>query len=273
MVREPRLLASLAPSDVAVPPVVGLCTDDQINGADFYVTEFVDGHILRDGESAEAIDPVNRSRVGERLIESLAAIHAVDLEATGLADLGKREDYVARQLRTWLRQFNAMTSRSLPLIERVHDALAKKIPTQSESTLIHGDFRLDNCLVTGEGEVAAVLDWEISTLGDPLADLGILLAYWSEPDDIFLPLGEAATIENGFSKRSDLIEKYSVVTGRDTNEIDFFYAFANWRLACILEGVHARYVGGANVEIPDEVEIFPHSVVHLVERAAEIIGA
>ena len=273
MVREHRLLASLAPSDVAVPPVVGLCTDDQINGADFYVTEFVDGHVLRDGESAEAIDPLNRSRVGERLIESLAAIHAVDLEATGLADLGKREDYVARQLRTWLRQFNAMTSRSLPLIERVHDALAKKIPAQSESTLIHGDFRLDNCLVTGEGEVAAVLDWEISTLGDPLADLGILLAYWSEPDDIFLPLGEAATIESGFSKRSDLVEKYSIVTGRDTNEIDFFYAFANWRLACILEGVHARYVGGANVEIPDEVEIFPRSVVHLVERAAEIIGA
>ena len=196
----------------------------------------------------------------------------MDLEATSLADLGKREEYVARQLRTWLRQFNAMTARDLPIIERVHDALAAHIPQQDEATLIHGDFRLDNCLVTEAGEVAAVLDWEISTLGDPLADLGILLAYWSEPSDKFLPLGDAATINDGFSTRTELIDAYRKATGRDTSNMDFFFAFASWRLACILEGVHARYVGGANVEIPEEVEIFPHSVVHLAERAATIMN-
>ena len=273
MVREHRLLSSLANSEVPVPSVVGLCTDAAINGADFYVTDFVEGHVLRDQDSANEVPPAQRPIVGHELVMALAAIHSVDLESTGLADLGKREDYVARQLRTWLRQFNAMTSRDLPIIERVHDALAANIPQQHEATLIHGDFRLDNCLVTGEGEVAAVLDWEISTLGDPLADLGILLAYWSEPNDNFLPLGDAATIHEGFPGRQDLVAEYERVTGRDTSDMDFFFAFSSWRLACILEGVHARYVGGANVEIPEEVEIFPHSVVHLAERAAEILDA
>ena len=272
MVREHRLLSSLNDSDVPVPSVVGLCTDSTVNGADFYVTEFVEGHVLRDQGSASEVDADRRSEVGPELIKALAAIHSVDLEATSLADLGKREDYVARQLRTWLRQFNAMTSRDLPLIERVHDALSAQVPEQREATLIHGDFRLDNCLVSTQGEVAAVLDWEISTLGDPLADLGILLAYWSEPDDTFLPLGDAATVHGGFSSREQLVSEYGRVTGRDTSDMDFFFAFASWRLACILEGVHARYVGGANVEIPDEVEIFPHSVVHLAERAARIMG-
>ena len=272
MVREHRLLSSLNDSDVPVPSVVGLCTDSTVNGADFYVTEFVEGHVLRDQGSASEVDADRRSEVGPELIKALAAIHSVDLDATSLADLGKREDYVARQLRTWLRQFNAMTSRDLPLIERVHDALSAQVPEQREATLIHGDFRLDNCLVSTQGEVAAVLDWEISTLGDPLADLGILLAYWSEPDDTFLPLGDAATVHGGFSSREQLVSEYGRVTGRDTGDMDFFFAFASWRLACILEGVHARYVGGANVEIPDEVEIFPHSVVHLAERAARIMG-
>ncbi len=272
MVREHRLLSSLADSDVPVPTVVGLCTDLDVTGADFYVTDFVDGHILRDPQSAEVVPFAQRRQLGERLIAALVAVHSVDLVSTGLSDLGKREDYVARQLRTWLRQFNAMTSRELPIIERVHSALADNSPEQREGTLIHGDFRLDNCLVTPEGEVAAVLDWEISTLGDPLADLGILLAYWSELTDDFLPLGHTATTEPGFLGRSELIAVYQNQTGRDTGDMEFFFAFASWRLACILEGVHARYVGGANPEIPVEVEVFPDSVVLLAERAAHILG-
>ena len=272
MVREHRLFSSLADSEVPVPSVVGLCTDPEVNGADFYVTDFVDGHILRDPLSAAAVPSAKRQHLGEQLINALVAVHSVDLAATGLSDLGKREDYVARQLRTWLRQFNAMTARKLPIIEQVHDALADNIPEQREATLIHGDFRLDNCLVTPDGEIAAVLDWEISTLGDPLADLGILLAYWSEPTDDFLPLGHAATTDHGFLGRAELVATYQNQTGRDTSDMEFFFAFASWRLACILEGVHARYVGGANPEIPDEVEVFPQSVVYLAERAATILG-
>ena len=272
MVREHRMLSSLAGSAVPVPAVVGLCVDPEVIGADFYVTDFVDGHVLRDKQSAASVPLERRRHLGEQLVGALAAIHSVDLESTGLSNLAKREDYVARQLRTWLRQFNAMTSRDLPIIEQVHDALINCIPEQREGTLIHGDFRLDNCLITEAGEVAAVLDWEISTLGDPLADLGILLAYWSEPSDDFLPLGDAATIDEGFPGRTELIASYQRHTGRDTSDMEFFFAFASWRLACILEGVHARYVGGANPEIPDEVEIFPQSVIGLAKRAADILG-
>ena len=137
MVREHRLFSSLADSEVPVPSVVGLCTDPEVNGADFYVTDFVDGHILRDPLSAAAVPSTKRQHLGEQLINALVAVHSVDLAATGLSDLGKREDYVARQLRTWLRQFNAMTARELPIIERVHDALADNIPEQREATLIH----------------------------------------------------------------------------------------------------------------------------------------
>ncbi|MDG2112722.1 MAG: phosphotransferase family protein [Actinomycetota bacterium] len=272
MGREHRLMSALADSGVPVPGIVGLCTDHSINGADFYVTDFVDGHVLRNPEDAAAIPVDVRPALSQQLVAGLVAIHDVDLDAVGLADLGKREAYVARQLRTWLRQFTAMTSREVPLITEVHDALAARIPEQRGATLVHGDYRLDNCLVTAGGQVAAVLDWEIATLGDPLADLGILLAYWSEPADAFLPLGEAATIAEGFASRDDLVAAYGSMTGRDTSDIDFYFAFANWRLACILEGVYSRYVGGASPEVPAEVEVFAQSVLDLVERAHELVG-
>ena len=272
MGREHRLMSALAPTDVPVPRIVGLCTDETVTGADFYVTEFVDGYVLRNPDGAAAIPVETRPALCTRLVEGLVAIHEVDLEAVSLDDLGKKEDYVARQLRTWLRQFNAMTSRDLPIIEQVHDTLAAAIPPQLEATLVHGDYRLDNCLVTEEGGVAAVLDWEIATLGDPMADLGILLAYWSEPSDTFLPLGEAATIAPGFASREELITAYSDLTGRDTSNIGYYFAFANWRLACILEGVYSRYIGGASPEVPAEVEIFAQSVIDLAERAAELLS-
>ena len=158
MGREHRLLSSLSTTQVPVPPVVGMCTDAAVNDADFYVTEFVNGHVLRDKETAALVPLDNRSLLSDRIVEGLASIHSVDLDATQLADLGKKEDYVARQLRTWLRQFSAMTSRELPIIKRVHDALQDAIPTQTEATLIHGDYRLDNCLVTSDGHLSAVLD-------------------------------------------------------------------------------------------------------------------
>ena len=208
-----------------------------------------------------------------RLVEGLAAVHDVNLVAVGLDDLGKKEAYVARQLRTWSRAFSSMTAREVPLIGEVHDQLTMRIPEQREATLVHGDYRLDNCLVTPAGELTAVLDWEIATLGDPLADLGILLAYWSEPGDSFLPLGQAATIAEGFASRDEMVESYSRITGRDTSNIGFYFAFANWRLACILEGVYSRYIGGASPEVPAEVEVFAQSVLDLAEKAHEQVRA
>lgn len=272
MVREHRLLSSLEPTVVPTPPVVGLCTDDEVNGADFYVTEFVDGTVLRSLSDAEALTPEARGELSRRMVEVLAAIHSTDLEATGLATLGRPDDYVARQIHVWRRQFNAMTSRDLPIIERVHDVLVASIPPQAEATLVHGDYRLDNCLSTTDGDLAAVLDWEISTLGDPVAELGFLLGYWVEADDGFNPLGHDATAAEGFWTRDQLALAYAELTGRDVGNIEWHFAFASWRLACILEGVHARYVGGAIPEIPPEVHEFPQSIVSLAERAESVLA-
>ena len=272
MVREHRLLSSLEPTEVPTPPVVGLCTDAEVNGADFYVTDFVEGTVLRSLDDAETLTPEARGALSQRMVEVLAAIHGTDLEATGLATLGRPEDYVARQLHVWRRQFNAMTSRDLPIIERVHDVLVASIPPQTEATLVHGDYRLDNCLSTTDGDLAAVLDWEISTLGDPVAELGFLLGYWVEPDDGFNPLGHDATTAEGFWTRDQLAHAYAELTGRDISNIEWHFAFASWRLACILEGVHARYVGGAIPEIPPEVHEFPQSIVSLAERAESVLA-
>ena len=267
MVREHRILAALEPTPVPTPPVVGLCTDPEVNGADFYVTEFVEGTVLRSLADAEALSPKARGALSRQLVEVQAAIHSTDLDATGLDTLGRPNDYVARQLHVWRRQFNAMTSRDLPIIEQVHDTLVASIPPQTEATLVHGDYRLDNCLSRNHGELAAVLDWEISTLGDPLADFGFSLGYWVEDGDGFTPLGHDATAAPGFWTRERLADEYAALTGRDVSAMGWYFAFASWRLACILEGVHARYVGGAIPEIPPEVHEFPRSIVALAERA------
>ncbi len=271
MVREHRILAALEPTPVPTPPVVGLCTDAEVNGADFYVTGFVEGTVLRSLADAEALSPEARGALSRQLVEVQAAIHSTDLEATGLDTLGRPDDYVARQLHVWRRQFNAMTSRELPIIERVHDALVASIPPQTEATLVHGDYRLDNCLSGASGELAAVLDWEISTLGDPLADFGFSLGYWVEAGDAFNPLGHDATAAPGFWTREQLARAYGELTGRDVSAMGWFFAFASWRLACILEGVHARYVGGAIPDIPPEVHEFPRSIVALAERAEAVL--
>ena len=271
MVREHRILAALERTPVPTPPVVGLCTDAEVNDADFYVTEFVDGTVLRSLADAELLTTEARGVLSRQLVEAQATIHDTDLGATGLDTLGRPEDYVARQIHVWRRQFNAMTSRDLPIIERVHDMLVASIPPQTEATLVHGDYRLDNCLSRHDGELAAVLDWEISTLGDPLADFGFSLGYWVEPGDGFNPLGHDATAAEGFWTREQLANEYARLTGRDVSAMQWFFAFASWRLACILEGVHARYVGGAIPDIPPEVHEFPDSIVALAERAKSVL--
>ncbi|NCY09688.1 MAG: phosphotransferase family protein, partial [Actinobacteria bacterium] len=179
------------------------------------------------------------------LIDTMAAIHAVDLNAVGLADLAKHEAYIARQLKRWYGQFNAQKTRDLPLLDEVHDALSARIPEQGPATIVHGDYRLDNCIVNDDGRIVAVLDWEICTLGDPLADLGLLMAYYTGPDDESSAWQAQANRVKGFLNRADLVERYARVTKRDVSQLDFYTAFAFWKLACIIEGVYARYLGGA----------------------------
>lgn len=245
MGREHRIIAALAPTNVPVPPVVGHCTDDQVNGAPFYVMDFVDGTVVRDLTTAEALPIDARRRASESLIDVLADIHAVDPTAVDLGDLARHDGYIERQLKRWRSQFEASRTRDLPIMDEVHATLAASIPDQGPATIVHGDYRLDNCMLAPDGSVVAVLDWELCTLGDPLADLGLLLVYWSEPGEAGTLAVTPATSTEGFASRAALVERYGERTGRDTSHIDFYVAFGYWKLACILEGVFSRYSGGA----------------------------
>ncbi len=185
MAREHRVVSALGTTPVPVAPVVGLCEDESVNGAPFYVMDFVRGPVLRGTSEAEAAfpDEGDRREIGMRVADTLAAIHAVDPDAVGLGDLGRKEDYVARQLRRWYGQWEKSKTRELAAIDRVHERLAARIPAQEGVSIVHGDYRLDNMILTDSGEVAAVVDWELCTLGDPLADVGTLIAYWPERGD------------------------------------------------------------------------------------------
>ncbi len=269
MGREHRIIHALQHSAVPVAPALGFCDDESVNGAPFYVMAFVDGHVIRDRASAEAIlSPDARRRASESIVDTMAAIHAVDLGAVGLADLGKHEGYIARQLRRWYGQWNQQKTRELPTVDTVHDELLRRIPEQGPATLVHGDYRLDNCMVGDDGSVVAVLDWEICTLGDPLADLGLLQVYWTGPNDTATAWTGSATTAPGFFDRADLAARYAEVSGRDLAQLPFYVSFAYWKLACILEGVYARYLGGAlGQRDPAELEPFKQQVDNAAAQA------
>lgn len=246
MGREHRIIHALRNTHVPVAPALAMCNDPAVNGAPFYVMGFVDGHVVRDATIAERVlTEQARRTASESLIDTMAAIHAVNLEEVGLADLARHEGYIARQLKRWYGQFNAQKTRDLPLLDEMHDALVKHIPEQGPATIVHGDYRLDNCIVNDDGRIVAVLDWEICTLGDPLADLGLLMAYYTGPDDESSAWQAQANRVKGFLNRADLVERYARITKRDVSQLDFYTAFAFWKLACIIEGVYARYLGGA----------------------------
>jgi aminoglycoside phosphotransferase (APT) family kinase protein len=271
MAREHRIMAALAHSPVPVPPMVGLCCDRSVLGVDFYVMRFVPGHVLRSRGDVDVLEPDARHRLSRNLVDTLAAIHAVDLDRVDLADLGRHEAYISRQLNRWHRQFHEGGTRDLPLLDAVHAELSARVPEQGPATIVHGDYRLDNCLVNEDGDVAAVLDWEICTLGDPLADVGMLLVYWVEEGDELDPLGQPATTAPGFFGREQLVDRYAEVSGRDLSHIAFYRVFGLWKLACVLEGVYARYVAGAKGDPPAGVQHFADSVVALSQAAADML--
>jgi aminoglycoside phosphotransferase (APT) family kinase protein len=271
MGREHRVVSALAPTPVPVAPIAGYCTDEEVNGAPFYVMEFVEGPILRARADADGFDEAERRAIGEHVVDTLVEIHAQAPDEVGLGDLGKKEDYVARQLHRWGKQWEGSKTREVALIDEVHERLAARIPAQGPATLVHGDYRLDNMILTTAGEVAAVVDWELCTLGDPLADVGLLLVYWAEEGDSLLPLFEPATMAPGFPSRAEVRERYAERSGRDLAEIDFFVALGYWKLAIILEGVFSRYAKGQYGKPEDGFEEFGKNVVRLAGAAEEAV--
>ena len=277
MSREYRLMHSLGPAGIPVPVTVGLCTDEAVNERPFYVMEFVEGHILRSAPEAEAaFDEATRRVVGPNMADTLAALHAVDPDAVGLGDLGRHEGYIERQLKRWRGQYEQMQVEGVDhggIVERVSDELARRIPKQQRTSVVHGDYRMDNVVLADDGTVRAILDWEICTLGDPLADLGLLMDYWSDPDDAMAVLGQSPTTAPGFSTKAQIKERYDAVSDLDVSGIGYYQAFGYWKLACILQGVYARYVAGAGAGDQGSVDGFPVQIGRLFEMAAEALEA
>lgn len=268
--REHRVISAVADAGVPVPPALGFCSDPSVNGAPFYVMGFVDGLVLRRDHDAETkLSPVARKTAGDKVVDTLVALHAVDPDSVGLGDLGRRDGYIERQLRRWLAQFEQGHTRELPLVEEVHRRLAANVPKPQGGGIVHGDYRLDNLIVSSAGEVLAVLDWELCTLGDPLADLGLLLVYWGEPGDSFTALESPPTRIPGFPSRLGVVERYSDQSGRDLSELDFYVAFGYWKLACICEGVYSRFLSGAYGDNDEGFANFGRVVEPLAEAAAD----
>jgi aminoglycoside phosphotransferase (APT) family kinase protein len=271
MGREHKVVSALGGTKVPVAPVVGLCEDESVNDAPFYVMEFVEGPVLRGLAEAETFpEEADRRAIGERVADTLVQIHAVDPDAVGLGDLGRKEDYVARQLHRWQGQWEKSKTRELAPIDRVHAALSARIPAQGAATIVHGDYRLDNMILTAEGEVAAVVDWELCTLGDPLADVGLLMAYWPERGDDVVALGMPANLAPGFPTQAELAARYAERSGRDLSQLGFYVALGYWKLAIILEGVYARYVAGGYGKVNEGVEAFARLVERLAEEAERV---
>jgi aminoglycoside phosphotransferase (APT) family kinase protein len=249
MAREYKVLTALAPTDVAVPRTYAFCDDSDVNGAPFYVMQNVDGVILRTPDDMQSLSKEDARRCSEELVDVMARIHMVDYHAVGLDDFGRPDGYLERQVRRWNEQWErskAAGCPDTPAIDELARRLREALPESGPSTIVHGDYRLDNTMLspTDYGRVVAVLDWEMATLGDPLADLGLFLLYWGRPEAQVVATGAAISTEAGFLSRDEVIERYEKVTARSLNALDWYEVFASYKLAIIVAGIHARYLMG-----------------------------
>ena len=245
MAREHKIIAAVGKTDVPAPPALGLCTDEDVNGAPFYVMGYVPGVVLDSIDRAAALPEALRRPASEHLVDVLADLHAVDIDAVGLGDLAKRGGYVERQVKRWSAQWEGSKTRELPEIDEVARRLREHMPEQRDAVIAHGDYRFGNCLTDVEhGRIAAVLDWELCTLGDPLADVGYMGVYWYDGNPANIRANDP-TSAPGFMSYPEVLERYAAKTGRDLSGIGYYVAFSCWRLAVISEGVYNRYLHGA----------------------------
>ncbi|MFT3804991.1 MAG: phosphotransferase family protein [Burkholderiaceae bacterium] len=271
--REFRIMAALADTDVPVPALVGLCQDPAVNERDFYVMHHLDGVVVRDVEIGRTLSEAARERMSRSLVDTLCKLHRVDIDAVGLGTLAKRDGYIERQLKRWTGQWEQSKTRELPLIDEVRDALARMMPTPSRPTIAHGDYRLSNCMMDPAGPVAGVLDWELCTLGEPMADLGGLLGYWHDPSNPDEGGDPATTGLPGFLTQEQMAGLYAEQMGVELATVDYYRAFAQWRLACIGEGVYARYLGGQQGAQDEAIDLnrYRDQIPLRVERAARLL--
>jgi aminoglycoside phosphotransferase (APT) family kinase protein len=249
MAREFRVVAALGSTDVPVAGAVALCEDDAVIGVPFAVVDFVEGRTLQSGDDTEKLGEDSARQISEVLVDTLAALHAVDHAAVGLADFGRPEGYLGRQVKRWRAQWDLVATRDLPAVDRLHQRLADTVPAQAGSTIVHGDFRLDNTILDphNDDRILAVVDWEMATLGDPLADLGLMLVYWDPASEPILGVRHATSANPGFLAPADLAERYAKASGQSLEHLDYYQALGSFKLAIIAEGIHQRFLAGKTV--------------------------
>ncbi len=247
MAREHRVISALGPTPVPVPRTLHLCTDPEVLGAPFYVMERVVGlHVVDEIPEGYADTPELRRQIGDGLIDVLAQLHAVDPSSVGLDDFGRPEGFLARQVRRWTKQWDATRDRDRPGMDALAARLAETVPQTQRTGIVHGDYRLDNCLLDPErpGGIRAVLDWEMSTLGDPLTDIGMLFVYWPEAGETRPVLSPVTTLP-GFPTRREIAERYAQQAGVGLEDLDWYVGFAFFKFAAIVAGIVARSAAGA----------------------------
>lgn len=246
MAREYRVLDGLAGTGVPAPAPVVLCRDPAVLGCDFYLMERVEGPVLRDASDTEALDPDTAGQVAAHLVATLVALHA-DVPPA-LADLGRPDGFMTRQVGRWLRNWEMSATRPVPDVARLGAALSDAVPAPQAASVVHGDYRLDNVILRPSyGAVAAVIDWEMATLGDPLADLGLLIVYWDPLTEAVTGCRHPVAANPGFPGTDDLAQRYAAGSGLRLDDLGFYVAFGYLKLAVIAEGIHARHLAGLTV--------------------------
>ena len=271
MMREHRVLAGLARTDVRAPRPLAACPDTDVIGVPFYLMEVVDGVVIR-GAPPEQFSPDDRAVLGYEMIDALAELHLVNPADVGLEALGKPEGYTARQVARWSKQWGVMATRELPDIEAVRTWLEENVPTQSPSAIVHGDYKLDNVVFAPDApRLLAIFDWEMATLGDPLADLGYLMMFWPEAHEDQIGGLPQPTQLPGFLPRADLIARYEERTGFAMTDLNFYRTLALWKLAILTEGLYKRFLAGKADS--DWFAILETAVPQMAQRAREWCGA
>lgn len=274
MGREHRIISALAASDVPVPPALGLCSDENVNGAPFYVMEFVDGAVLDTPAMVRQTlpDPAARGALSESVLDALVALHTINPDDIGLGDLGRKEAYLDRQLSRWRTQWDKSKTRELASMDETYQLLVQARPEQKYTGIVHGDYRLGNMLSTPDGRVAAVLDWELCTLGDTLADVGYIMNNWADAGEqgpsqaVAMP-----TSVGGFLTRAEFLAGYTARSGHSVDGVEYYRAFQWWRLAAIVEGVLARYIKGVMGDPGMALDVFRSQVEQMAEEAWTMI--
>jgi len=276
MSREWALISALGPTPVPVPAAMGFCESPDVTGAWFYVMGVIDGRPLYNADDTLAWVPAaNREVLAHSFIDVLADLHSLDPDELGLGELGKKENYVGRQLKTWYRSWTASAGPAEYDDPRAHEMqryFLENMPDQGPARVVHGDYGLHNCLIGADGAIAAVVDWEISTLGDPLADLAYALNQWSEPGDPILAGPGGPTSVPGFPDRAYLADRYAARTGRDLTMLDFYVGFNRWKTAAIVHGVYARYLEGKKSSEGVDVDTLRQRIGLALDQAEQAIA-